>query len=294
MKPLDILMAVSVPVCWATGFVVAKVAITDFPPILLMAFRFLLTALVLVWFFRPPRALYGKLFLIALIAGSVQYSLTFSGLRHLDASTAGLIVQSEVPFAALVAAIFLKEHVSLKTIAGMVLAFVGVIVISGTPSLAGQEIYVAMVLGGAFTWAVGQVMARSVGEIGGFVMITGVAMFAAPQLFVASLLFETGQIEAIRNATPIVWIAILYMGLVMTAIAYAIWYNLIGRFPVNSVAPFLLLLPVAIVAESTLFLGESLTVYKIAGGALIIAGVALVTITRGPGKPAEEAVRPET
>ncbi len=70
------------------------------------------------------------------------------------------------------------------------------------------------------------------------------------------------------------------MGIVMTAIAYAIWYGLLGRFPVNSVAPFLLLIPVVIVIESIVFLGESLTLRTSLGGLLIIVGVAAVTLSQ--------------
>ncbi len=160
----------------------AKVALDGFPAILLMAMRFTVTAAVLIWFFRPPIHLWGKLFLIALISGSVQYSLTFNGLKQIDASTAGLIVQTEVPFAALIAAVFLKEKITVKTIGGLSLALIGVAVIFGEPRIDGQEVAVLMVLGGALTWAIGQVMVRAVGEIGGFTMISGVAIFATPQL----------------------------------------------------------------------------------------------------------------
>lgn len=288
MKPIDILLAISVPLIWATGFVLAKVALHDFPPVLLMALRFTLTALVLVWFFMPPARLLPKLFMIALISGSIQYGLTFNGLKLLDASTAGLVVQTEVPFAALLAVIFLKERLTMRMVAGLIVAFAGLLVIAGEPRIRGQELALLMVLGGAFTWSVGQVMVRSAGEIGGFVMITGVALFAAPQLFVASWLFEDNQIEAIRNAGPTVWVAVVYMGLAMTAIAYAIWYGLLGRYPVNNVAPFLLLLPVVIALEGAIFLGEQMTWQTLFGGALILAGVAVITITAAPARPQPE------
>ena len=50
LTPTEILMAIAVPLVWGMGFVFAKGAIEHFPPILLMAFRFSPTALVLVWF----------------------------------------------------------------------------------------------------------------------------------------------------------------------------------------------------------------------------------------------------
>ena len=56
LRPLDILMGIAVPLVWGLGVVFAKAAIEHFPPILLMALRFTLTALVLVWFVKPPPA----------------------------------------------------------------------------------------------------------------------------------------------------------------------------------------------------------------------------------------------
>ena len=75
-----------------------------------------------------------------------------------------------------------------------------------------------MLAGGALTWAVGQIMIKTLGVVGGFTLIAWVAVMAAPQLFVASWLFEKNQLEAIANAPPVVWAAVVYLGLVMTAI----------------------------------------------------------------------------
>ena len=68
MKFIHILMAIAVPLIWGAGFVVAKGAINEFPPILLMAFRFLVTSLVLVWFVKPPIGQLRALFSIAIVA----------------------------------------------------------------------------------------------------------------------------------------------------------------------------------------------------------------------------------
>jgi O-acetylserine/cysteine efflux transporter len=87
--------------------------------------------------------------------------------------------------------------------------------------------------------------------------------------------------EAIEKAPPIVWMAVVYLGLVMTALGYGIWYHLLARHDVNQVMPFLLLLPVTAVAGAVLFLGETLTVYTVAGGALAIGGVAIINLWPG-------------
>jgi len=76
---------------------------------------------------------------------------------------------------------------------------------------------------------------------------------------------------------------VIYLGLVMTALAYALWYRLLGLYNVNQVMPFLLLLPVTSVIGGIAFLGESLTPKIALGGALAIGGVAMITVQRfGP------------
>ena len=212
----------------------------------------------------------------------MQYSLTFNGLRGIDASTAALLVQLEVPFGLLLAWLVFGDRISLKQGFGIAIAFIGAILIIGEPKLAGDLIYAFMVIGGAFTWAVGQIMIKKLGNIGGFRLITGVALFATPQLFVASFLLEQDQLEQIQTATPAAWAAVAYLGLIMTALAYAMWYRLLGHYAINQVMPFLLLLPVTSVLGGIFFLGESLTTKIALGGCLAIIGVAMITIQRMP------------
>ena len=186
MKPVDVFLAISIAVIWGMGFVVAKAAMSHFSPILLMALRFSLTAFCLIWFFRPPPGLFRQLFWISLISAALQYSLTFNGVRGIDASTAALLVQLEVPFGLLLAWLVLGDRISLKQGLGIVIAFGGAMLIIGEPKLQGDLIYAFMVIGGAFTWAVGQIMIKKLGDVGGFRLLSGVSLFAAPQLFVAS------------------------------------------------------------------------------------------------------------
>ena len=114
MRIQDILLALLVPLIWGFGLVFAKAALEHFPPILLMAFRFEVTALAMIWFVKPPWRLMGKIFLISLVSAALQYGFTFTGLKYLDASTAALVVQLEVPFMVLLGAIFLGEKPGLK------------------------------------------------------------------------------------------------------------------------------------------------------------------------------------
>jgi len=282
MKLLDVLLAIAVAVIWGMGFVLAKAAIEYFPPILLMALRFSVTALVLVWFVRVPLDQLGQIALIALVGSAIQYSLVFTGLRDLEASTAIIIVQLEVPFAVLLATVFLKDPLGLRRVAGIVLAFAGIALIAGEPTLEGSYFPATLVVIGTFMWAMGQVMVKALRPVPGFTLVAWLAVFAAPQLFLSSWIFESGQLQAVRDAPAVVWVSVVYLGVLMTALGYGVWYHLLGRYSVNRVMPYLLLVPISTIAGGVLFLGETFTSRLAAGALLAIAGVAVINIERNP------------
>ena len=275
-------MAISVPLIWGTGFVVAKGAISEFPPILLMAFRFLVTSVGLIWFVKPPIGQLRALFLIAIVASAIQYSLTFTGLRGLDAGFAALIVQLEVPFLVILGSIFLGEKASLRKWMGIIIAFAGVGLLIGKVEFNNAWGSVALVVAGAFTWAVGQIFVRKLKNIDGLTTTAWVAVFATPQLFVMSFIFETNQIEFITKASISIWLAVLYLGIIMTALGYYFWHTLIRSYTIEKIAPFLLLLPVFSLIGGVLFLGEMISGAKMFGGLIVILGVAFVSLERKP------------
>ncbi len=280
LKPMDMLMGVAVAVTWGMGLVFAKAAIAHFPPILLMSLRFLVTALALVWFAKLPKGQFWPLFKVTLVAATVQYSLTFSGLKGLDAGVTALIVQLEVPFLTLLGALVLHEKTGLRKWLGIALAFVGVAMIVGAPRGDIALGYAALVIGGSLAWAIGQVMVRQLKDIDGLTVTAWVAVLATPQLFVMSLLFESGQLAAIKSAPTVVWLSVAYLGLIMTAFGYWLWNTLLRRHPVSQVAPFLLLLPLVSVLGGILFLGETMTLSSLIGGAVVLAGVASILSVR--------------
>lgn len=279
MRPVHFLIAMLVPASWGLGLTLGKVGLDEFPPLLLMSFRFAMTAVALVWFVRIPRGALLKLCGIAVLGCTIQYGMTYTGLVHLDVATAALVIHLEVPFGVLSAWLILKERVGWRRLIGIAIAFCGLIVIYGAPNVQANPIPALMVATGACTWAVGQVLVKRLGDLGGgFVTVAWLAMFAAPQLLVASLIFEGDQWQAVTNATWVGWSTIVYMGLIMTAGGYGLWYHLLGIYRVNQVMPFLLLIPIATAISGIVLLGEIPSLITILGGAVIMAGVAVILV----------------
>jgi len=275
----DLILAISVPFLWGIGFVVTKPGMEQFPPMLINGLRWSLTGLVLVWWFPVPKKLLKKLLVISFIGCTIQYSLTFSGLNLIDASSAVLFVQCEVPFGVLIAFIFLKEKISKKNFLGLMVAFVGLIILSGAPNLEGKAIGVILVLSGAFTWSLGQVIAKPVSEkLNGIIITAWLGILAGPQLIIASQLFEGDVLSNIIAADYKAWLIVLYLGLLMNALGYSIWYYVLGRYPVNTILPVMLLLPITGVLFAILFLGEKPDLKVFIGGLIILIGVGMILI----------------
>ena len=273
---IDMALGLGVAFVWGLGLVFAKAAISHSPPILLMAFRFSVTATALVWFIKPSGGQLRMLFLISFISATLQYSLTFTGLAGLDASATALIVQLEIPFLVLIGAIFLKESPGWRRWIGITIAFFGVYQITGEPRIGNALWSVALVIGGGLTWATGQAMVRQLKNISGLTVAAWISILAFPQLFIMSAIFETGQFQAIQSAGWVVWSTVAYLGLIMTALGYYMWYTLIRRTPVSEAAPYLLALPLFPLAGGWFFLGEIATTQTLLGGGIIISGVALI------------------
>ena len=286
MKTRELLLALLVPLTWALGFTVAKAALDEFPPLLLMSMRFFIAGLILVWFVPIPRHCLKDLFWISLVGSTLQYGLTFTGLSMIDASLGGIIVQLEVPFSVLLAVIVFRERPGLLRIIGMTVSFIGIALIAGKPSLSGQLEGILLTASGALVWAIGQIMYKRISsQIDGLTGIAWIGVIAAPQMLIGSMIFETGQVDALMNASWVGWASVVYLGLIMTVVGYGIWFTVLARNPVSHVMPVLLVLPVFTVLFSVLLLGERPSLEVLLGGVTILAGVSLIVFSKSNTRP---------
>ncbi len=289
MKPRDILLALVVMLVWALNFPISKLGFGDFPPLLFMVLRFAVVALLLCPFIRPPRAKLRQIMLLSVTLGTFHFSLMFSGLARTDSATAALLVQSQVPFAALLAAFFFKERPNLRSALGMAIALLGVTLIVGEPRFGRDPLPVAMILAASLAWAIANIQFKQIGAIDGFALTGWMAFFACPQLLALSFVLEDDHRTAIAQAGWRGWGAVAYGAVVITILSYGLWYPLLRRYPVNQIMPYTLLIPVLTVAASYLMLGDRLDWQSAIGGAVTILGVAIIVLRRAEADRAPSA-----
>ncbi|MDC0596130.1 EamA family transporter [Candidatus Pseudothioglobus singularis] len=285
MNSKQILLALIVPITWGLGFTLAKIGMEQFSALLIMSIRFGIAGLVLVWFTKPPWGHMREIFVVALIGSTIQYGLTYNGLKGIDASTAAILVQLEGPILALMGTILLKEKLGLTRALGMGFAFLGVFIIAGEPRLDGHIDSVILLVAGSTIWAVAQIMISRLKGLSGITILAWVAIMATPQMLIASLIIEDGQWQAITTASLVDWSIIFYLAFIMTVVGYSVWYHLLSSVDVSKVSPFLMLLPITSIIAGMVLLDEKLTLSMIIGGLMIMMGVASTLINwRWPKK----------
>src|SRR5262245_50307460 len=149
---------------WGINFAVVKVGLAFLPPIAFVALRFLIVGLILLPWLRLPRRRLADLLLLSLVLGVVHFSLMFSGMKSLDVSTAAIAIQLQVPFAAILAAIFFKDRLGWRRLTGMAIAFAGVVLIAGEPRLQGNLRPLLLVVTAACVWAGANILIKRIGD----------------------------------------------------------------------------------------------------------------------------------
>jgi len=278
----DTLVASLVPIFLGFGFVIAKPAMDDFPPILLMGLRFTFAASILIWWFPIPKGYMVKIFIASLVANTIQYSVTYSGLNLIDASAAVLLVQTEVPFGVLFAYFMLKEKPTIRSLIGIFIAFIGVYILTGSPSLDGKFIGIFLTILGSGIWALGQVLVKPLSkELNPLTLVAWLALFSGPILILMSNIFDGNSINYIKSANMDSWIIAIYLGFFMQPITYGCFYYVLKNNPLYKVLPIVTMgIPLTGLLAAIFLLKESPTTELYVGGSIILLGVILIVYTK--------------
>jgi O-acetylserine/cysteine efflux transporter len=188
--------------------------------------------------------------------------------------------QLATPFTVLLAWPLLAERPSLTTFSGVVLAFVGVVVLAAGSGLSANALPLLLVIGAAFAFAVSNVLTKRYGPFDPLMLIGWSSLLTVPQVMLMSLLLEHGQPSSLLTADERGWLALAYTIFIGGIGGFGLWFWLIARCSIRRVAPFGLLLPVFALISSVLFLGDRMTPKLIVGGLLAIFGVAITQVRR--------------
>jgi drug/metabolite transporter (DMT)-like permease len=274
---------------WGASFVAIKIALRYIQPITLVWMRFafgvvfLGVAVILRRQFAwPDKKDWAYFVLLGFLGITFHQWLQSTGLVTSQATTTGWIVASMPIFIAVLGWLVLKEKLTWLQGGGIFIAALGVLVVitkghleslvSGKFGTTGDF----LILLSAPNWAIFTILSRR----GLKTYSAGLMMF---YVMAFGWLFSSGLFLAGHGWTSIPllkldgWLAVLFLGIFCSGIAYIFWYDALKVLPVAQVGTFLYIEPVVTVIVSAFLLTtDRITVASLLGGAIILLGVWLV------------------
>jgi drug/metabolite transporter (DMT)-like permease len=270
--------------CWGGTYVASKYALDYVGPFTLVLTRYALASLIFVPLMllrgRDPRVR-GSLRLLA-ITSFVGLGLSswaqFFGTALSTAHAGALITSSAPAFMVIFAAMVLGERVTSQKVTALIVAGVGVVTVVGPGDIgAGPGAVfgdILLVIAG-ITWALYSVLIRKLTLRIANVTVTGYVTVVGA---VAALPLGVPDLVRTGVPTPAVWLSILYIGFISTALAYYLWNKGLELMEAGNASIFFFAQPLTGTFFSWLLLGETLNAGFFIGGALILLGVAIASL----------------
>ncbi len=280
MKPFHIVLATIVAVIWGVAFVVSKVGLEGFTPPQLTVLRFMVAGIAAIWLPRP-RISWESLIFVGLTLFTGQFLLQFFGIsKGMPAGLTAVVVQTQAVFTVLFAAVALGDKPVARHVAGMVTACVGLVMIGLTLGGGATIAGFTLTLGSAVSWAIGNVLVKRLPRIDMLHLMVWASLVPPLPALVISFVLD-GPKELWSAVSAASWMEIaapIYLGLLATVLAYAVWGSLLRQYPTGAVAPFALLAPCVSVVTSALVFDEHFAPLRLAGMVCMVGGVAIVAL----------------
>jgi O-acetylserine/cysteine efflux transporter len=282
MSIKDICLAFLVVMIWGLNFSIIKIGLEELPPILFSALRFALVALPAVFFVPFPKTSIWNVVGVGVFLGVLKFGCLFVAMKS-DASAglSSLLLQAQVFFTIGFSVLFYKEHITKSQLLGVIIASLGFSLFFVN---AGQHItYVGfiLILLAAFFWSISNLIMKKIKDVNLLHFMVWVCLIPPlPLLFLSYVTESSDPVSVILSTSLNTWSALVYVSLVSTLIAFAIWGKLLKSYSSIKVAPFALLIPVIGITALNIILDERLSLIEYAGTILIMLGLVFCVLGR--------------
>jgi drug/metabolite transporter (DMT)-like permease len=273
---------------WGGMYVVSKYALDFIPPFTLLWLRYLTGFCVLY----PLAARQQKspltrddhhaFLLIGFVGYVVSVGLQFIGTRLSSAHNGAIITSASPAFILLFAWLMLGERLTARKLLSVLLATAGVLVVVGWDTGTGESGSALLgnlaLIGAAVTWALLSVLARKFSANLSPLVITTGAVFWAAIMTTPIMIVEWRFLPVQGLGTPLLWGAVLYLGVVATAGAFYFWNKGLSLVEAGTASVFFFLQPVVGSVLGWLVLGEQLTPSFFIGGGVILLAVVIASL----------------
>lgn len=282
-------MATLTIVFWGMSFASAKIATSEAPAMLVL---FLRLGLALPLHFvlalkagearLPTRGQALVLLFMGFMGFYFHIGIQTLAMKFSGSATANWQMAATPAAAALLSAVFLHERLRLSGILGILIAFLGVVVVLGLGTKGGgissYNFGDFLITVSMLNWASFMVITRRLFRDGGYTPLFTIfwEIFFAVLMCAATLLFMDIDIRSAANFSASGWCSICVLGFLCSGLAYTFWYRAAARIPVAQLMVFQFMQPLIGVITAYFLIGERFTPWLALGGAMIIAGVCIV------------------
>lgn len=279
-------MLVLLSMLWGGSFFFVGVAVTELPPLTIVALRVGLAAITL-WIIAfsigltPPKSIkvWFSFLIMGLLNNAIPFTLIVWGQTQIASGLASILNASTPIFAVIVAGILLPdERITPLKMLGVLIGFTGVIIMIGVPRLNGQVNVLAQlaIIGAALCYAFAGVYGRRFKVMSINPVLTAAGQVSASTMILVPIML---YLDAPLNVPSIghkTWIAMAALAIFSTAVAYMLYFKILELAGATNVLLVTLLVPVSAIVLGSLFLNESLQLIHFIGMLLIAIGLSAI------------------
>ena len=283
------LMVAAFCLLWASAFSVAKLAIADCPPLLLLMARFLLAGALML----GAAAICGMklalsrrdwlVFTALGIANQAAYlGLSYVGIQSVSSGLVALVISSNPVLTAMMAAVFLGERMTWRKAAGLLLGIGGVAFVVESRLSGGVEhaAGIAFTVAALIAMAGGTILFKKFAPKDELWIGTGVQSLSAG----VALLPFAFAFESVGDVVP-TWrlvAALAYLVVFVSVAAYLLWFHLLTVSGATAASSYHFMMPPLGMLFGWLLLGEHVAPADLAGIVPVAIGIYLVTRPAAP------------
>ena len=270
---------------WGSLYVAGRFVLAYLPPFTVLFLRYLVAgiALIIITKIRKPakieRGDYKYLLFIGVAGYFLGVGAQLLGIKYSNASIASL-VNAMNPVGIIIFAVpILKEKITFGKVISVAAAVFGVSVIIGGSQKSGTAAGIFLSIFSVLAWSLMSVAVRRITQKYDSLTVTTYAIIVATVCTLPVCAFELAVNKTAVVLNPMLVLSVLYMGLVCTAMAHALWNRSLSLIEAGSCSLFYPLQPIVAAFLGWLLLGEKISTSFIAGAILIISGIVFSVVS---------------
>ena len=272
-------------IIWGVSFIATKYTLGEIKPLVIILIRQIIGVIVLVLLavrtkqsFKVTLKDFGWLAVFSFIA-TIHLWIQITGLQYTSASNTGWIIGVTPVFMLILGLIFFKEKITPLQLAGIIISFFGLLLLVSKGDFGSINLISnkgdLLILISAGTWAIYSIVGKKI-TLNYSPLMTIIYLFLIMSVYIAPFTINTENIKAVIHLSFSAWLAVIFLGIFCSAVAYVLWAQSMNEMPASRVGAFLYVQPFITFFAAWILLNEPVTFLTMVSGIIIVGGVVLV------------------